>query len=296
MKIADFRGRTGTRLATFGASSRLPLVVAAVLIATLGARVGTLTWALAPEAGPAAPASAAPASPQSAGSGEEPPTARLAQLHLFGQEPVEPSQEQAAADAPETKLNLTLKGLFVAGNGDGMAIIAAGNGDDAIYSVGDAVVGNATITAILRDRVVVERDGVREVLLMEGVDMASDSSGSRRTTHDATQQRRVETARRLRQKFRAEPGSLARTVRFRPARDDGELIGYHIQSRSSELSLEELGVRPSDVVTQVNGVPLTDPRRANEVLMSLRDAQSIQLNLLRNGQRRTLSIPIGAPT
>ncbi|MEX0606741.1 MAG: type II secretion system protein GspC [Halofilum sp. (in: g-proteobacteria)] len=268
------------------------MLVAALLTALLGARLGTLTWTALPQAEPVAPAPPSRVSPQATGSNEEAPTIRLARLQLFGQAPLDEPAEDALADAPETRLNLTLRGLFVAGDGNGMAIIAAGGGDEETYSVGDTVVGNAAIAAILRDRVVVERDGVREVLLMEGV--SAPTANRPRAQRDS--RRKVDSARRLRQKFRSDPSALARSVRFQPARENGELVGYRIRSRTNELSLETFGVQSSDIVTRVNGVPLDDPRRANEALLSMRDAQTIQLEVLRNGQRRSVSIPIGAPS
>ncbi|MEF8834372.1 MAG: PDZ domain-containing protein, partial [Halofilum sp. (in: g-proteobacteria)] len=85
-------------------------------------------------------------------------------------------------------------------------------------------------------------------------------------------------------------------VRFQPHTEDGELIGFRIQPRTNEARLlEEVGIRPDDVITRVNGIPLNDRAQGNRALQELRDASMIDVTILRDGRSQRLSIPIGAP-
>ncbi|PSQ90824.1 MAG: hypothetical protein BRD57_05915 [Proteobacteria bacterium SW_6_67_9] len=83
-------------------------------------------------------------------------------------------------------------------------------------------------------------------------------------------------------------------VRFQPHLENGALVGYKIQPRQADAELlGELGLRPSDIVTRVNGRSLDDPREANKVLQDLRDARRIEISFIREGQQRSLSVPLG---
>ena len=280
------------------AHPRLPEAVGLALILLLGWQLAGLTWAALPTPDSARmPAASAPKTPSSG----EAPTTRLARLHLFGEETGEEDSgagPESATDAPETQLNLTLKGVYAPGDTGGIAIIAAGGGPEKVYSVGDTIAGNARITGIFEDRVVLRRDGRPETLRMELAKVPSVQEGRQtdRTGGDDNGGGIVGRARALRERIRENPLEMARMVRFQPYSEDGELIGFRIQPRSDEADLlKEAGIRPDDVVTRVNGIPLNDREQGNRALRELRDASMINVTILRDGRSQQLSIPIGDP-
>lgn len=290
------------RLRALLAHPRLPDALGLVLVVLLGWQLAGLTWAALP-----APASARmPAAnmAESAGSGgdtgEAPTTARLARLHLFGEPPADANRDsspETATDAPETQLNLTLTGVYAPGESGGLAIIATGGGPEKVYSVGDTIAGSARITGIFEDRVVLRRGGRAETLRMELAKVPSSQVNRQARTGGAEGGGGiVERARALRERLRQNPLELARMVRFEPYVEDGELVGFRIQPRSDEAQLlQEAGIRPSDVVTRVNGIPLNDRAQGNRALRELRDASMINVTILRDGRSERLSIPLGEP-
>jgi len=274
------------------------------LAVAVGWQSGRLLWRALPDA----PAARPPAeltsakSPQTTNQGDgRDPSARLASVALFGTadqgDDAAADADAAPADAPETQLNLSLKGVYAAGAGEGLAIITSGSGDASVFSVGDAIAGNARITGIFGDRVVLRRNGRAETLRMPGADDGQASTSDTTRSSRSVSEERQEIARRaseLRRRLIDNPGELARLVRFQPHIDGGELVGYKIQPREADAGLlRELGIRPSDIVTRVNGRELNDPREANKVLQDLRDAQRIELTFIRDGQQQQLSVPIG---
>lgn len=283
------------------AHPRLPDAVGLVLVVLLGWQLAGLTWA----ALPAPPSARMPATDtaESVGSGggtDEAPTARLARLHLFGEPPADTDTDRSPetdTDAPETQLNLTLLGVYAPGGSGGLAIIATGGGPEKVYAVDDTIAGSARITGIFEDRVVLRRDGQAETLRMELAKVPSGQSNRQARTGDAEGGGGiVERARALRERLRQNPLELARMVRFQPYVEDGELVGFRIQPRSDEARLlEEAGIRPSDVVTRVNGIPLNDRAQGNRALRELRDADMINVTILRDGRSERLSIPLGEP-
>lgn len=283
------------------AHPRLPDAVGLALVVALGWQLAGLTWAALPVPASARlpPAGAAEASGSGSGTGEV-PTARLARLHLFGEPPADDDRQRSPeteTDAPETQLNLTLLGVYAPGESGGLAIIATGGGPEKVYAVGDTIAGSARITGIFEDRVVLRRDGRAETLRMDLAKVPSGQADRQvRTRGDGQGEGIIERARALRERIRQNPLELARMVRFQPYVEDGELVGFRIQPRSDEAQLlEEAGIRPSDVVTRVNGIPLNDRAQGNRALRELRDASMINVTILRDGRSEQLSIPLGSP-
>ncbi len=290
------------RLRAALAHPRIPDVISVALVVLLGWQLAGLTWAALP-----APASArvpAATAVESAGSGGdtgEAPTARLARLHLFGEPPAEDDGDRSPeteTDAPETQLNLTLKGVYTPGETGGLAIIATGDGPEKVYAVDDTIAGSARITGIFEDRVVLRRDGRPETLRMDLAKVPSGQTNRQAESSDAEEDEGgiIERARALRTRLRQNPLELTRMVRFQPYVEDGELVGFRIEPRSEEAQLlQEAGIRPSDVVTRVNGIPLNDRAQGNQALRELRDADMINVTILRDGRSEQLSIPLGEP-
>lgn len=270
------------------------------LVCAIAGVAALLTWRLLPQAenAPVATIAAVASSPARQGDAAR---VDLAALHLFGVAADPGSTRQAEpADAPETRLNLRLQGVFATGAGNGIAIIAVGNTSESVFIVGDRVAGQARVDGIYADRVILERDGMLETLRL-----ATEEVGTRPAVSDAEReargnrdvQRIAGKARELRARLMENPLQLARMVRFQPYLRDGELIGYRIQPRGADAQLlAELGLQPTDVITSINGIELSDPAKAQRVLQQMQTATSISVSWLRDGERRQMTIPIGSPS
>ena len=82
-------------------------------------------------------------------------------------------------DLPVTALPFSLHGLRAdSATGRGSAIIAAGDGQQTVYSVGDAVGPGVTLVKITVDHVVLDRAGVQEALWLDNAGAAAVASYS----------------------------------------------------------------------------------------------------------------------
>jgi type II secretory pathway component PulC len=52
----------------------------------------------------------------------------------------------------------------------------------------------------------------------------------------------------------------------------------------------QVGLQAGDVVTEVNGLALTDPRNGARALQSLQSGEPVTLKLLRHGVEQSLSL------
>ena len=74
-------------------------------------------------------------------------------------------------------------------------------------------------------------------------------------------------------------------------------VGWKIGKIHDRSRFEGLGIGTGDVITSINGLPLERPAHAYEALMSLKTAQSIDVEYLRGGRVMRLSLPIvGEPS
>ena len=79
---------------------------------------------------------------------------------------------------PETKLELTLAGVFQSNSySSGSAIIIDNNQESNFYSVGDELPGKVVLKSVNSDSIVLDRNGVFETLYFENTD--DNPSGSR---------------------------------------------------------------------------------------------------------------------
>lgn len=263
----------------------------ALLVIAVAASLAQLTWRLVP-APPLAPAPPA-ATKAAAGMAAAPRLASLAALHLFGAPQAAPPAAAAQIDAPETSLNLTLRGLFATDRKEAsFAIIAEGRGTELPYRVGSSLPGGAVVHDILADRVVLERSGRYETLRLPKDRLESTATTPAAPSRDtALAPAAVTQLRELRESVKSNPQELMNLAELQPVVQDGQLRGYRIRPRRHMEIFRAAGLTPNDVVTAVNGIPVTDPAQFAALTAQLSSATTLQLSVERpNGQHEEITI------
>ena len=238
--------------------------------------------------------------------------ARIVNAHLFGKAESANPVAAAPAEVPETRLNLTLRGVLAAPGDQAFALIASGSGPESLYQVGDPLPGGARLKEVLADRVVLERNGQLETLKLPREEMPGFAASPADTpaVFPATSPRRPRvpasaaaireravsrTLARLKQTALRNPQALARLISATPVEEEGRLLGYRVNPGSNHRLFSQLGLQPGDVVTAVNGIALSDPNDVLSVLQVLHDADQISITVQRNGSETTLTHRIGTP-
>lgn len=280
---------------------RAARVVSVALVAALLVVAALLTWEvlLPPQGEEMAPAD------NGAGVVAEvsetlPPLSRfraaLGRANPWQQAPVVAEVTQPAKEsAVESKLDITLLGTLVGLGDQSWAIVRKGKGPEQLsLRVGD-VIEDARVEGIERFLLYL-RNGDR----LEMITMAQDALGpaSRASSGGAAvpaADRRVGVAFDLsRQRYgemMRQGISLLKGASLSPYADGGQTLGYQV--RLGERSpFREFGLESGDVVESVNQVPVTDSARMGGLFRSLAQQQEIRVNLLRDGQRRQVTINI----
>ncbi|MCG8027483.1 MAG: type II secretion system protein GspC [Candidatus Thiodiazotropha taylori] len=287
-------------------SNQLPIVVAILLILLISWRAAELTWGMIPV--PDVPYHRAPTETQqtrsdNASSNSDTRLSKVSDLHLFGKAGEVKKPKKVDKKAPETRLNLTLHGVFVADLPENGAAIIAKGSDQKYHKVGSAVMSGVTLQAVYTDRVVLLRKGQSEVLRFPK--LKNNSAPSKRKSGKSSK-RTVKTSdnfgpgpvsrnpnlSKYRDMLKQEPLKVFEYVRFVPVKSRDGMKGYRILPQKNRELYNQLGVRPSDLVTAVNGVPLTNDKEAMKLMDQLKDASNLQVDIIRNGQSRTLSFDL----
>lgn len=263
----------------------------ALLVVALGISLARLTWLLVPVAElPRAPLATAKAASIAAA----PRLDSVAAMHLFGAPQAALKPAAAQINAPETSLNLTLRGLFAAARKESaFAIIAEGAGNERPYRIGAKLGGGAVVHDILPDRVVLERSGRYETLRLpkERLELstaAASPPGSTGLTPTLSGQLRD-----LRESIKNNPQELLNLAELQPVMQGGQLRGYRVRPRRHLELFNAAGLTANDVVTAVNGIPVTDPAQFAALNAQLSSASSLRLSVERpNGVREDISLDL----
>ena len=283
-KLDHWRGRSPDELLA-EASQRLPIWVSlalAVLIAWYAAR---LVWLLIPS-GPAAvwevPAGGTGAPVRMSNVDYS----ALRDAHLFGEASAQdqPVADQRVENAPETRLNLKLRGAIMA-NEETMAhaIIADGSGNERVYFVKDQVPGGARLHQVEIDRVILNRAGALESLRLPKEFQGGSAPAPRRQTNRTSQPS-------VRQVMNNDPARLTDIIRPQPFMPNGQLKGYRIFPGRNRQQFSALGLRPGDLVTEINGIALNNPAQGMEAFRSLGDSTQVTVTLERDGQSQVMTL------
>jgi len=72
----------------------------------------------------------------------------------------------------------------------------------------------------------------------------------------------------------------------------GEPYGFRVSNLSSDAPVYGLGMRTGDIIRSVNGVPIRTPEDAFKAYQQFQDQANVQLDVERNGQSTTVTVPI----
>lgn len=180
--------------------------------------------------------------------------------------------------APESALKLELYGMRVDGDGKGTAIISnSGEAGQKLVRVGEDISAGVTLAGVYADRIEISRAGVREAIYLK-------PKGSRASVAAAPAPRQVAAT------GSADLLNSLTKLKLEPVRRDGRLIGFRAGEGADTVMLGTFGLERGDILTGVNGSPLTSFERLKELPDEFAGADRITLEIERNGAPVTHSI------
>ena len=282
---------------------QLHTIVVVLLSLYLIAFAAKLVWRIIPEPQLSATPTVSRAPVISSPSGQNGVNiAKIQQLNLFGNAAAKPAEPVAeVTDAPETRLNLTLTGVVASSEQEAGTAIIENRGSQTVYGLGEKIEGtNATLQKVYNDRVII-KNGVRnETLMLDGIDY--DEANRRREMQarnrpepEELEEDTVELsdeALEATAALRERPANFTDFISISPKTEEGQLIGYQVSPGKEPELFKSAGLQAGDVITQINGLDLTDLQQSQEALSELRNAQNIELTIIRDGSLTTLYLDL----
>lgn len=238
----------------------------------------------------------------------------LLALHIFGEASQTPVQVETVTNAPETKLNLTLTGVVASTDEKSGAAIIANRNTQNTYGIGEKIEGTqATLHRVLADRVIISNRGAKETLMLDGIDFSKVSSATstqaaktnpassaqpvmfpanQRIPKNVVKQLPVGPSLESIAELRAAPEKFTDFINISPIRQEGELQGYRVTPGKNPALFIDSELKTGDVITNINGLDLTQPREAVQAMQALRQSQSLEIAIMRNNQPMTLSLSL----
>lgn len=284
---------------------QLHTLVVVLLSLYLIAFTAKLVWQIIPEPSLSATPTASRIAPISTPNGKSGVNlGKIQQLNLFGDAAAVPqsAQTEEVTDAPETRLNLTLTGVVASSEQESGTAIIENNNSQAVYGLGEKIEGtNATLQTVYNDRVIIKNGIRKETLMLDGIDYEEanrrreqqERMGPSPARNDEVQAQELsEEALEATAALRERPANFTDFISISPKTEGGQLIGYQVSPGREPALFASAGLKAGDVISQINGLDLTDLQQSQEALSELRSAQSIELTIIRDGSFTTLYLDL----
>ncbi|HTF15695.1 MAG TPA: type II secretion system protein N [Burkholderiales bacterium] len=205
----------------------------------------------------------------------------LGGVQLFGRA-VARSAAAETSVAP-SNLNMTLTGVAMRAAGGCALVIVQGQPESAFCS-GEELSPGVRLDTVQRDRIVIVRNGAREALIMKDVEGAAAGIAVPLPpiVQSVGTDRQLVDRRQLQQQL-GRPEFLNQAL-IVPNADGGFLVR---QVQAGSL-YEKLGLRPGDVIRNVNGQPLTSMDDVMRLYQQFGTAQRVLVDVQRQGRNETL--------
>ena len=290
-KWSDFTSLDGPRTLA-AANELLPPWVALLLVIAVGWQLATIVWTAMPGSS-AGDAVVVPAG-QVLGRPQGPLGAdvqAIAGAHMFG---VASGDDEVQAIAPiydenleDTRLsNLQLKGTIASPEPEmSAAIITDGANEEKVYLIDDPISSGAKLHAVYTDRVVLNENGKLTNLRLPEEFAAVATTTARRTP---TRRQTAANTQSIQSVVSQNVARLADVIRPTPYFVNGQQQGYRVYPGRDRRQFASLGLRPGDLIKEIDGQSLTDPTQAMQIFQSLGTSSQVSVTVERNGQPETI--------
>jgi general secretion pathway protein C len=267
------------------ALARAPQVVTFVLALAVAAQLALIVVSLTGRSRQTAP-------PQMAAAPAAPPfdIGGLVNAHLFGNAAVQASGD--AANAPPSSMPLVLAGVLATEDPkQGMAIIGESAAAAKVVAVGQQVPGGAQLHSVYSDKAIIDRGGALESVFLP---RRSAALGPPPMPPPAAPVPGGNEAvlERMRKLVNDSPGVIGQIMRPQPVFAGGKMRGFRVYPGANRQAFARMGLRAGDLVTAINGTPLDDKDRAQEIFGTLNSSTDARVTITRANRQQELVLNI----
>ncbi len=286
---STFMVRKSANLKHFNIST-LVAILQITLVVFIGQQLSIMTWQMFPggnQDSARTPSSVSTPSVARSQNNSKNQLAALSSLHLFGTVQKQAPQKVAApTTVPVSRLAAKITGLVASSNPKQSLVIIRSGSSDNTYTTGDMLKGTRyRIETIYPDRVIISNGTKLESLLMYPDDEKIKTTQVIRMAPQGSPQDTQRNIGTLAKMLREKPSSWSEIVTISPVRANGKLQGYRVNPARNRQYFDQLGLKPNDIATAINGYDLTNNSEALKIISQLPTLEQVSLTIERDGQR-----------
>ena len=193
--------------------------------------------------------------------------------------------------------------------GKSFAIMSLSDGEQKMYSERDLLADDVKVLEIFADKVVLDNRGIRQELFLGdsskpeaktkkaipkavSANLAAARAQRQNAPPVSSESRGGETLgqrdlRKLREDIVNDASLLTQYTAPEPLLIDGQVKGYRLHLSNRLRLLYQTGFRPGDVVTELNGVRLSDPSTIQQTLYDFVSSDQLAISVLRGQNEET---------
>jgi len=195
-------------------------------------------------------------------------------------------------------VDIKLSGTVSWASGFGYAVVLDTSGQQEVYKTGDYIPGAGYLRRVDKDRIIIEagRESVEiplaEITVLKEVGRAARVSKrhgkfrrfARKTSEHSyiVDQKAIESA-------LENPKQIMTDARLLPNMVEGRQEGFVIKEIKPGGIYQSLGLKNGDVLLRVNEFDISDPETALQAFTALKGMDRVELDILRNGSKITLT-------
>lgn len=273
----------------------LPPMVSLLLVVLIAWQLAKIIWMLVPSSTIGVTIPMPDSMPQPTGaSSVSTDVNKIATSHLFGvadeEQGARPLISTLNDNLVDTRLiNLTLNGTVASEIPNySVAIIADGGKDQEVYIIGESVGNNATLHAVYADRVVLNENGILTNLKLPREFKNTPVTTKRQVMTISRQS--INNTKSMQSVVAQNLTKLTDVIRPTPYRVGGQQVGFRVYPGRDRRQFTALGLRPGDIIKDIDGQALSDSRQAMQIFQSLGSAEQVTVTIERDGQSESLTL------
>jgi general secretion pathway protein C len=184
--------------------------------------------------------------------------------------------------------DLSAVGIVMSARVEARTAVLTSGGRTRVVAVGDPAFGGR-VGAIEADHVAVDFDSGR-VRLSLSAGAAIAPAAAIPALPDVGSPALAMDRREIERRLGEESGRILAETTLVPAMDAGRVAGFTISRMPDATVLSDAGLRPGDVLTEVNGVPIDSLATLVGLWPRMQTESSLRAVVLRNGQPVSLSV------
>lgn len=274
----------------------VPWAINAGMLLLLTASLAQWTWRLwQPSVAPVQGGSVAVSEPAA-----DYNVAAIVTASLFGQAAAVPARV-ALENIPLSSLNLVLSGVMVTPSGS-FALISADGGPETPIGIGEEITGGVSLQQVYADRVLIQRGGATESLMLKDIGQALPSGAITSTAQSAPAARTAmaEVQRLGDNRFSIERDQLNKQMQRPELLNQALMVpnaggGFLVREIQPGSLYEKLGLKVGDVINNVNGQSVNnvdDVMKIYQQLSGASGAAQVNLEIRRAGKNESLQYNI----